>query len=140
MATTTADGYVTTAFKGHAQQLCVLDVTHEITAAELGLADVINFGKVPGGAVYVGGYLATDDLDSSGTPTLVLDVGDDDSSNGLLDGTTTGQAAAVTNFNGTYLTNKTTVGGEKTVSVTVQTAAATAAAGTVRLVLYYVTP
>lgn len=139
--TTQADSYSEVAFKGSGNQLCVLDRSHEVTTAELQLADVIEFGKVPSGAVYVGGYLATDDLDAHATtPTLVLDVGDGDSSNGLLDGTTTGQAAAVTDFNGTYLTNKTTASGEKTVKVTVQTAAATAAAGTIRLVLYYYTP
>lgn len=138
--TTYANGYSTTAFKGHSKQLCVLDVTHEITTGELELADVISFGKVPEGAIYVGGYLATDDLDSSGTPALVLDVGDDDDSDGLLDGTTTGQAAGITEFNGAYITNRTAVTAEKTISVTVQTAAATAAAGTVRVVLYYYVP
>lgn len=138
--TTNADGYNTTAFKGHSRQLCVLDVTHEVTTGELELADKIQFGKVPSGAIYVSGYLATDDLDSNGTPALVLDVGDDDDADGLLDGSTTGQAAGVTTFNGAYITNKTTVSAEKTISVTVQTAAATAAAGTVRLVLYYYVP
>lgn len=140
MATTNANGYSTTAFKGSGRQLCVLDVTHEITTAELQLSDVIQFGVVPAGAVYVGGYLATDDLDSNGTPTLVLDVGDGDDPDGLLDGTTTGQSAAITTFNGSYITNKTTVSAEKTISVTVQTAAATAVAGTVRVVLYYYVP
>lgn len=138
--TTQADAYSEVAFKGSGNQLCVLDRSHEVTTGELELADVIEFGKVPKGAVYVGGYLATDDLDSNGTPALVLDVGDDDDSDGLLDGATSGQAAAITNFNGAYLTNKTAVDGEKTVKVTVQTAAATAAAGTIRLVLYYYTP
>lgn len=138
--TTQADEYSAVAYKGSGNQLCVLDRTHEVTTAELELADVIQFGKVPSGAIYVGGYLATDDLDSNGTPALVLDVGDDDDADGLLDGTTTGQAAGITTFNGAYITNKTTVSAEKTISVTVETAAATAAAGTIRLVLYYYAP
>lgn len=139
--TTQADEYTTTQYKGFGgRQLCVLDVTHEITTGELELADVIEFGQVPEGAVYVDGFLATDDLDSNGTPALVLDVGDDDDSDGLLDGSTSGQAAAVTRFNGAYLTNKTAVTAAKTISVTVQTAAATAAAGTVRVVLWYYVP
>ena len=138
--TANADGYNTTAFSGHGRQLCVLDVTHEFTTGQLELADKLRIGKVPAGAIYVGGYLATDDLDSNGAPALVLDVGDDDASNGLLDGATTGQAAAITTFNGTYITNNTTVSAEKTISITVQTAAATAAAGTARVVLYYYVP
>lgn len=138
--TTYANGYSNVPFQGLGANLSVLDVTHEVTTAELQLADKIHFGKVPKGAIYVGGYLATDDLDSNGTPTLVLDIGDDDDPDGLLDGTTTGQAAAITNFNGAYLTNRTAVTGEKSVIVTVQTAAATAAAGTIRVVLYYWTP
>lgn len=138
--TASADGYVNTAFKGLGRQLCVLDVTHEFTAGQLELADKLNIGKVPAGSVYVGGFIATDDLDSNGSPALVLDVGDDDDADGLLDGTTTGQAAAITTFNGAYITNRTAVTAEKTIAVTVQTAAATAAAGTIRVVLYYYTP
>lgn len=138
--TTYANGYTGRAFKGDGPTLCVLDVSHEITTTELQLADKIIFGRVPTGAIYVGGYLATDDLDSGGSPALVLDVGDDDSSNGLLDGTTTGQAAAVTQFNGAYITNRQRTTAEKNVILTVQTAPATAAAGTVRLVLYYYVP
>lgn len=139
--TTYANGYTGRAFKGFgAGQLCVLDVSHEITADELQLADKIIFGRVPAGAVYVGGFLATDDLDSSGSPALVLDVGDDDDADGLLDGTNTGQSAAVTQFNGAYITNTKLTTAEKNIILTVQTAAATAAAGTVRLVLYYYVP
>ena len=138
--TTYADGYTNTAFSGLGRQLCVLDVTHEITTTELQLADKIRFGKVPAGAVYVGGYIATDDLDSNGSPTVNLEVGDDDDVDGLYDGTTVGQAAGIVTFNGTYITNRTTVSTEKYIAVNVTAAAATAVAGTVRVVLYYYTP
>lgn len=137
--TTYANGYSTTAFKGHSRQLCVLDVTHEITAGELELADVIQFGKVPKGATYVGGFIATDDLDSNATPTLVLTVGDDDDVDGLSGIGTAGQFVDVAVFSGAYITNKTTTDSEKTILVKVDTAAATAAAGTIRVVLYYYT-
>lgn len=138
--TTNADQYSTTTFAGAGKQLCVLDVTHEITTAELQLADKVRFGKVPKGAVYVGGYIAVDDLDSNGTPTLNLEVGDDDDADGLYDGTTVGQAAGVAAFNGAYITNKTTITADKTIYLNVTAAAATAAAGTVRIVLYYYVP
>lgn len=140
MATTQADEFSTTQFKGFGSgQLCVLDRTHEITTDELAASDVIEFGQVPEGAIYVDGYLATDDLDS-GTPAAVLDVGDDDDSDGLLDGTDSGQAAGVHRFNGAYLIDKTAVSAAKTISVTVQTAPATAVGGTVRVVLWYYVP
>ncbi len=138
--TTQADGFSSTAYKGSGNQLCVLDVTHEVTTGELEAADVIEFGKVPSGAIYVDGFIATDDLDSNGTPTLDLIVGDDDDEDGLKVSGTVGQAAAVTEFDGAYLTNKTTVDGEKTIKVKVNAAAATAAAGTIRVVLTYYTP
>ena len=137
--TTNADEYSTTAFKGHGIQLCALDVTHEVSTGELELADVIQIGKIPAGATYVGGFIATDDLDSNGTPALDLDVGDDDDADGLAGTGSIGQAAAVNTFAGAYITNKTTTTAEKTIKVTVTAAAATAAAGTIRVVVYYYT-
>lgn len=139
-ATTQANGYSTTAFQGLGQRLSVLDVTHEVTTAELETGDVIQFGKVPKGAIYVDGYLACDDLDSNGAPTLNLEVGDEDDVDGLLDGTTAGQSAAVTRFAGAYITNRAAITGEKTIAVKVTAGAATAAAGTIRVVLYYWNP
>lgn len=138
--TTSADGYTTTTFNGAGKGLCVLDVTHEIQTTELQLADKIRFGKVPAGAIYVGGYIATDDLDSNGSPTLNLEVGDANDVDGLYDGTTVGQAAGIATFNGAYITNKTTVSSETIIYLNVTAAAATAVAGTVRIVLYYYVP
>lgn len=138
--TSLADGYVNTAFKGLGRQLCVLDVTHEYTTGQLEVGDKLTIGKVPAGAVYVGGYIATDDLDSNGAPQLNLEVGDDDDADGLYDGTTVGQAAGIATFNGAYITNRTQISAEKTITVVCTAAAATAAAGTCRVVLYYYTP
>lgn len=138
--TTRADGYSDTAYKGGAKELCVLDASHEITAGELELADVIQFGVVPKGAIYVGGYIATDDLDSGVTPLLDLIVGDTTDPDGLKATGTVGQAAAVTTLSGTDITNARTTTQEETISVKVNAAAATAAAGTIRLVVYYRAP
>jgi len=135
--TTYANGYTTTAFKSFGDNMGVLDVTHEITTGELELADVIVFGKVPAGATYVGGYVAADDLDT-GT-ALVITIGDDDDADGLLASNTVGQAGGIATFDGAYIINQTTVTAEKSISVTVGTAAGTAAAGTMRVVLYYTT-
>jgi hypothetical protein len=138
--TTNADGYSTTAYKAGGRQVCVLDVSHEVTTGELEASDVIQFGTIPEGAIYLGGFIATDDLDSNGTPTLDLIVGDDDDADGLQASGTVGQAAGITTLSGTYITNKQTTDGEKTIKVTANAAAATAAAGTIRLVVEYYVP
>lgn len=135
--TTQADGYSATAFKGHSRQECVLDVSHEVTTGELELADVIQLGVVPKGAIYTGGFIATDDLDSNGTPLLDLVVGDVNDPDGLQASGTVGQAAGITQLSGTYITNAETTDSEQTVSITVNAAAATAAAGTIRVVIRY---
>ncbi len=138
MATTYANGYVNTAYKGGSGELCVLDVSHEITTGELATADVIIFGKVPAGAIYVGGYIATDDLDSA--TSLDLDVGDSGDADGLAGTGSIGQAAAVNTFAGVYITEAETTTQEENISVTVTAGAGTPVAGTVRVVLYYRTP
>jgi len=136
--TTYADGYTNNVFKAEQGRVeCIVDATHEITTAELQVGDKIIFGKVPVGAVYLSGYIATDDLDSNGTPLLNLEVGDEDDADGLYDGTTVGQAAGINQFNGAYITNRTVVTAEKNITVVVTAAAATAVAGTVRVVVRY---
>ena len=120
--TTLADGYTGTAYKGGAGELCVLDVSHEFTTGELELADVVKFGKVPQGAIYVGGYIASDDLDS-GAGACELLVGDTTDDDGLLaTGGGVGASAAVTTLSGTDITNARTTTQEETVSVKVGTA------------------
>ena len=133
--TTQADGYSATAFKGHSRQECVLDVSHEVTTGELELADVIQLGVVPKGAIYTGGFIATDDLDSA--TSLDLLVGDVNDRDGLQATGTVGQAAGITQFSGAYITNKQTTASEETVSITVNAAAGTAVAGTIRVVVRY---
>jgi hypothetical protein len=115
----------------------VLDVSHEVTTGELELADVIQVGVVPKGAIYTGGFIATDDLDSNGTPLLDLLLGDGGDADGLQATGTVGQAAAITQLSGTYITNKETTASEQTISLTVGAAAATAVAGTIRVVVRY---
>jgi len=137
--TTYADGYTTTAYKGGAGEVCVLDVSHEITTGELELADVITFGHVPAGSIYLSGYIATDELDS-GVDAVDLLVGDSTDPDGLQATGTVGQAAGITVFSGTYITNENTTTQDEAISVTVGAAPGTAAAGTIRVVVYYRTP
>lgn len=120
--------------------LAVLDKTHEMTTGQLEAADVLNIGSVPSGAIFVDGFIATDDLDSNGTPTLDLIVGTSDDEDGLLSSGTAGQAAAVTRFNGAFLTDRTETTAQTNIQVKANAAAATAVAGTVRVVVQYYTP
>lgn len=138
--TTQADDFNQTIYQPRAYDVGVLDRSHEVSTGELEANDVIEFGKVPERAVYLDGYIATDDLDGHTTPTLDLVVGDDDDDDGLKASGTVGQSAGITRFDGSYITNKQSVDGEKTVSVKVNAAAATAAAGTIRVVVYYYVP
>jgi hypothetical protein len=135
--TTNFDEYSTNAFKSFGNNIGVLDVTHEVTTGELELADVMRVGTVPAGSTYLYGYLISDDLDS-GT-ALEFIVGDDDDDNGLLvTGSAVGQTAgAIATFNGAYILNKTTTTAEKTIYLKVGTAPTGAAAGTIRVVLFY---
>ncbi len=139
--TSYANGYTGLAFKGDGPQVCVLDVTHEVTTTELQLADKIIFGKVPKGAIYVDALIAADDLDSGGSPALTFDLGDTDSADGLIDGATVGQAAGSARAtSGAYIINRHATPAEKNIILTVATAPATAVAGTVRVVVQYYVP
>lgn len=140
--TTTGDELTTipTEYKGSGYQVCVLDKTHEVATGELEIGDIIQVGTIPEGAILLDGYLASDDLDTNGTPLLTLEVGDAADDNGLLVANTVGQAGGVARFDGAYLVTRETKTAETTIQVTVAAAAATAAAGTIRVVLFYVTP
>lgn len=63
-------------YRGFAGQLCVAYGTYEIASA-LSKDDVIEFCKLPAGAVVVGGWLYGDDLDT-GTEALEIDIGTTD--------------------------------------------------------------
>jgi len=125
-------------YKASGFTLATLSKSHEATTTETETADVISMGSIPRGAIPIGGYLACDDLDS-GT-ALVIDVGDADDANGYLTADTTCQAGGIANFDGAYLTDKSTKTTKTNIFVKATTAAGTAVAGTIRLVVYYLTP
>lgn len=117
--------------------------SYELVAA-LALNDVIQMVKIPAGATVCELLLATDDLDTGGSPALVLDVGDGDDTDRYIDGSTIGQtggsarlgsgvsaATAANSFNYTYAA-------EDTIDVLAQVAPATGAtSGTVSLMVIY---
>jgi hypothetical protein len=116
-----------------------------VTTAMLALGIVTKFGQLPAGSRIVGGYLEVPDLDTGGSPALTIGIGyrdalaSVDDVDGILDAVTTGQAGGL---NTTFLT----AGVDRQftydtdITFTAEAAAATAAAGTVVLVLFVVLP
>lgn len=128
---------------GKAIQMCRF--SKSITTAMLASGIVTKLGQLPTGSRIVGGYLEVPDLDTSGSPALAIDIGyraattTDDDVDGILDGATTGQAGGL---NTTFLTAGVdrAFAYDTDITFTAATAAATAAAGTVVLVLFVVLP
>lgn len=106
-------------------------------AAALVVNDVIQMVKVPAGATIVNTILSVPDLDSNGSPAIVLAVGDGSDDDRFVTGSTVGQAG------GTVMSNTPTGTGyayaaEDTVDVKVTTAPATGAtSGTITLTVLY---
>lgn len=140
-STFTADAAKTTApaYQGGGKMACVAFGTYEISAS-LVVNDVIQMVRLPKGAVITGVTLGTDDLDTGGSPAIVLDVGDGGDTDRYIDGATVGQAGGITSSMmmtgfGHALT------AEDTIDVLVQVAPATGAtSGTVSLAVTYYTP
>jgi len=114
--------------------------SYSLTAA-LALNDVIDMFKVPAGARITGVTLKTSDLDTGGSPAIVLDVGDSGDTDRLIDGATVGQAggtsSALVSSTGQFYQYT----AETMISVLVQAAPATGATtGTVELSVTYILP
>lgn len=141
-------------FQAHAAGLmCVAYGTYSI-AANVEDGDIFEMCKVPAGAVVIGGHVIADDLDT-GTETLDMDIGwaangveaaDPDGLGNL--GVWTGDAVAnlkpeAINYfplAGTLKDGPVTFTRETTIQIEANAAAATFAAGTVTLYVYYLTP
>lgn len=135
--------------------LCCAYGTIEVTANPTA-ADVFNMCKIPAGAVVVGGQVFSDDLDTNATETLDLDVGwaangteaaDSDGFGNLgVMGTDTvagikPEAGYNYQFGGKLITDgPQTFTAQTTITVTCVATAATFAAGTLSVVVYYVVP
>lgn len=111
--------------------------TYTVTAA-LALNDVIEMVRIPAGARIIGCMLEATDLDTGGSPAIVLDVGDGSDTDRLIDGATIGQAGGVTTTmvaTGTLYQYTS----EDTIDVLVQVAPATGAtSGTIELAVWYI--
>ncbi len=98
-------------------------------------ADTINFFKVPAGFRVLGAILEASDMDTNGSPTLTLNVGDSGSASRLFSASTVGQAgtsAVATAVSGIFYQYT----AETTITGVAQADAATGASGTLRLCVY----
>lgn len=156
MATLTATRAASTfpAYTGSgAGALCAAYGKYDV-AANPTANDIIEICRLPRGAVVLGGFLRMEDLDSNATETIDVDVGFLDNGTQATDadafgnfGVRTGDA--VTDYlpeggvllplHGTLKDGPVSLSGETVVTVTFIAAAATFAAGTVTVVVYYVT-
>jgi hypothetical protein len=131
-----------------AGNLCAAYGSYDLTA-EPAAADVLELCKVPPGAVIIGGWLRTEDLDADATETIDMDVGtaaDPDAFGNF--GVQTGDAVVgylpeggvLLPLHGTLKDGPVTVTAETVIQVTFVDDPATNATGTVSLVVLYVTP
>lgn len=110
----------------------------EVTPTALATNDYFEMFKVPANAVITDVVLYADDLDSNGTPTAALSVGDSSSATRFISSSTVGQAGGFTTTlaSGTgamfYRYTATT-----TIRVTASTGAATFQSGTIKLAMGY---
>lgn len=127
----------------------------EVTAAPA-VGDIYQMCRVPAGAVIVGGMIYGDDLDTNVTETLDIDVGWADNGVDVADpdglgnlgvmGTDTvagvkPEAGYQYPLGGVLITDgPKTLAAETIIQVTVVAAAATFAAGTLAVVVYYTNP
>lgn len=107
------------------------------TTASLTTADILQFGYAPQFARIVDSWLKATDLDTNGSPTIALNVGDAGDVDRFFAASNVGQAGtiarmtALTGFGYKY-SSKTLITGAPS------TNAATGVAGTIELALFYV--
>lgn len=126
---------VPTAGHGLASTVKVARATVTCTAAPT-TSDTLNFFDLPAGARVLFAYLEASDMDTAGSPTITLNIGDSGSASRLFSASTVAQAGtassaiAVAGLNQLY-TSKTRITGTAAANAT------TGAAGTVDLLVMY---
>lgn len=108
-----------------------------VTAA-LTTADVLQFGYLPQYARVVDATLKASDLDTNGTPTIALNVGDAGDADRLFAASTVGQAGTVARMSvATGFGYRYDTAGGTMITGAPSTNAATGAAGTIELFVSY---
>ncbi|MGL5737085.1 MAG: hypothetical protein ACRCYS_19660 [Beijerinckiaceae bacterium] len=118
-------------------------------AANPSIADIVEFVRVPAGFVALGGHLRLEDIDTNGTPTFDMDIGDAADTDrlgnlGVASGTAvTGylpEGGSLFPLNGLLKDGPVTYSAETLITGTVVAAAATFAAGTATVVIWGINP
>lgn len=95
----------------------------------LALNDVVNLCKLPAQHVPVDFILDSDDLDTNGSPAIVMKVGIDSDDDALISSTTVGQAGGLARMDVVTGLRLAPSDSDRTVFVTVSTGPATGATG-----------
>jgi hypothetical protein len=87
----------TKVFSGPATSGGHVDLRFSITSTSaFNSADVLNFGTVPKGFRLLGAVLESSDIDTNGSPTVTINIGDAGSASRIFSAATVGQAGGVT--------------------------------------------
>lgn len=103
-------------------------------------ADSATICNLPLGAIVVGALIEADDLDTNGTPTITLNLGDSGSATRYFSGSTVAQAGTAASATATTGLLNTVAAGQTAVIVAVAANSATSAAGNVRVAIQYFIP
>lgn len=76
----------------------ILHGTVTLTAAAAN-SDIVKFFKAPAGFIVSDVILSSTDIDTNGSPTVTIDVGDADDVDKLIDGSTIGRAGGIDRMN-----------------------------------------
>jgi len=130
------------AFAPIGKHLAVAYASLAIATTDLTLNTVLDAVRLPKGARVHEVVLTATDLDTNGTPTLALAVGDAALANRFINGAAVGQTAGAVRAGNdataaANLAAHTAYAAETVIQVKVTTAAATAAAGTIVLAVFY---
>tara|TARA_Y100001937_G_scaffold81378_1_gene110063 strand:- start:3106 stop:3549 length:444 start_codon:yes stop_codon:yes gene_type:complete len=125
--------------------LGVRQATYNVTAALAG-SDIVQMLDVFKGETVVGVVLTTTDLDTGGSPAIVLDVGYGGAAASLIDGSTIGQGGGTASSfaignatHGSTATAPVAFTADDTIDVTVQVAPQTGAtSGTITMYLFVI--
>ena len=122
------------ASRGMANTIVCVAGTVAVGTGGLALNAVTPLVRVPKGFTLIHATLEATDMDTGGSPALVLAVGDTDDVDRVMAGLTIGQAGGISSVLA-VAGHQYRFAQETTISLTATTAAATAAAGTVQISL-----
>jgi len=126
------------AFQGLGNQACIAHGTYAVSTAWL-VNDVIQMVKLPKAAIVTDVMVISDDLDSNGVPLLTLNVGYGGDPNYWINASQVARSGGVARA-AALTAHPLILSEEDTLDLVITAAAATAAAGNISLIAFYVNP